>query len=733
MKRLGWIFGLTFFCSLAALAKPQPVVSSAPWNSPYPAEQIQQSVLFSSFAAPPKHLDPVISYSSNEWGIISQIYEPPLQYRYLKRPYTLEPLTLTKMPTVRYLDAKGREVSADDKQVAFSEYHFVLRDDVFYQPHPAFVQKGGKYRYFPLSPQQQAALKQVASPTDFPQLATRKLRAEDYVYAIKRMAVRQNHSPILDTMTQYIVGLADFSKKVTAQRVAFEKQHPDAWFDLRPFQISGVRVSDNRHFSIRLKGRYPQFLYWLSMNFFAPIPWEAERFYQQPFLQHQNMTLDTFPVGTGPYYLAENNPNLRMVLKKNPNFHPEFFPTDPSAPKALQQEAGKRLPMIEQVVFSLEKESVPLWNKFLQGYYDASGVSSDSFDQAIQVQATGMQLTPMMAAKGIQFVSAVQSSIMYLAFNMLDPVVGGLSEAQRKLRQAISIALNYEEYISIFLNGRGQVAQGLIPPGIFGYESGKAGMNPYVYDWKSGQLQRKSLAEAKRLLAEAGYPNGVSAKTGEPLKLYYDAIGTGADAKAQLNWMMKQFKKLGIELVVRATDYNRFQEKVRKGKVQIFGWGWNADYPDPENFLFLLYGGNGVVKTQGSGINSANYDNPEFNRLFEQMQTMSNTPQRQAIIHRMVRIAQKDAPWVWGFYPKSLTLYHHWYHNIVPNLMANNSLKYRRIDGQSRWQSVQQWNQPVLWPFMGLVIGTVLLVWGAWRLYQSKQQRRGLCLEEGGC
>jgi len=709
--------GLWFFITLFFSTWVQAVT---PWNSPYPAEKIQKSVLFSSFSAPPKHLDPVVSYSSNEWGIISQIYEPPLQYAYLKRPYQLEPLTLTKMPEVVYLDADGQSVSAESPNLAFSEYHFELRSDIRYQPHPAFV-------YAEISPALQQQLSDIASPMDFPQLGSRTLVAADYAYAIKRMAVRQNHSPILDTMMQYIVGLKAYSKQVTA----LAKQQKDAWLDLRPYEIEGVQVQDDRHFSIRIKGRYPQFLYWLSMNFFAPIPWEADRFYHAEFLQSKNITLDTFPVGTGPYYLAENNPNLRMRLVKNPNFHFEAYPSESSGvPKKLLQpllqDAGKPLPFIEEVVFSLEKESVPLWNKFLQGYYDASGVSSDSFDQAIQVQGNGMQLTPTMQQKGIQFVSAVQTSIMYLAFNMMDPVVGGLEEAKQKLRQAISIALNYEEYISIFLNGRGQAAQGPIPPGIFGFQAGKAGYNPYVYDWQNGQAVRKPLAVAKQLLAEAGYPNGISVQTGEPLKLYYDAIGTGADAKAQLNWMMKQFKKLGIELVIRATDYNRFQDKVRQGKVQLFSWGWNADYPDPENFLFLLYGDNGVVKTQGSGINSANYDNPEFNRLFQQMQTMPNSPQRLKIIHQMMRIVQKDAPWVWGFYPKSLTLYHHWYHNIYPNLMANNSLKYRRIEGESRWQAIQQWNTPIIWPFVLLLLATVLLLWGAWRLYQQRQQRRGL-------
>ena len=72
--------------------------------------------------------------------------------------------------------------------------------------------------------------------------------------------------------------------------------------------------------------------------------------------------------------------------------------------------------------------------------------------------------------------------------------------------------------------------------------------------------------------------------------LYFDVTARGAEDKSSLDWMRKQFQKLNIQLVVRSTDYNRFQDKIRKGNAQIFEWGWNADYPDPENFLFLCTG-----------------------------------------------------------------------------------------------------------------------------------------------
>ncbi|WP_343034830.1 ABC transporter substrate-binding protein [Thiomicrorhabdus cannonii] len=702
------------------------------WNQPYSHAQIESSTLFSSFSEPPKHLDPVVSYSSNEWSILGQIYEPPLQYHYLKRPYTLEPLTLQTLPEVRYLNAAGQALQ-NNQTVAYSEYTLTLKPNVFYQPHPAFVMQDGRLKYGDLS---EAQLKTIHSVADFKEQGTRELLAEDYVYAIKRMGLRQNHSPILDTMQHYIVGLREFSSLASedyAAKIAGDPQVKNRFFDLRNYAISGVKVIDKYRFSIRIKGEYPQFLYWLSMNFFAPIPWEAERFYKQPGLVAKNITLDTSPVGTGPYYLAENNPNKRMRLVANPNFHDEFYPVDglaEGADAALLNDAGKKLPFIKEVVYTLEKESVPLWNKFLQGYYDASGVSSDSFDQAVSIGAGGgMQLTQEMQDKGIGFLTTVQPTIMYLGFNMADPVVGGYSEQQRKLRQALSIAVNYDEYITIFLNGRGVAAQGPIPPGISGYQTGQAGLNPYTFEWQNGRAQRKALEQAKRLLAEAGYPEG-RLPDGSPLTLYFDTPATGPDSKAQLNWYRKQFAKLGIELVIRATDYNRFQDKVRGAKAQMFVWGWNADYPDPENFLFLLYGGNAAIHTNGAGINSANYDNPEFNRLFEQIKTMADSPERRDLIAQMVAIAQRDAPWVWGFYPQSLALYHGWYHNVWANPLANNTLKYKRIDAAQRTAMQQQWNQPVIWPLILVFALLLLAVYPLYRAYRARQTKRLVATEE---
>jgi oligopeptide transport system substrate-binding protein len=681
-------------------------------NNPYPQEDGDQSVVYGSFSERPKHMDPAVAYDASAYTFIAQIYEPPFQYHYLKRPYELTPLTATGMPKVDYLNAKGEKLAstADDNDIAYTDYLIEIQPGIRYQPHPALAKNTeGEYIYHHLTGEQ---IGELDTLQDLPETGSRELTAEDYVYQIKRLAHPKIQSPIAELMKNYIVGFDEFSKQVAQKQV----------FEMKDISMTGVNALDRYRYRIRIKGKYPQFVFWLAMPFFSPMPWEADVFYGQSGLSDKNITLDWFPIGTGPYFLAENNPNRRMILQKNPLFHMETYPSEGEPgdrEKGLLADAGKPLPFIDKFVYMLEKETIPYWNKFLQGYYDASGIASDNFDQAIQFTGSGAAtLTEAMEEKGIQLETAVMTTIYYMGFNMLDATVGGDSERARKLRQAIAIAVDYEEYIAIFANGRGVAAQGLIPPGIYGYAEGEEGINPYVYDWVNGKAQRKSIDVAKRLMSEAGYPGGIDPKTKQALILYFDTTAVSVDDRPRMNWYRKQFGKLGIKLVIRGTDYNRFQQKMRDGNAQIFVWGWNADYPDPENFFFLLYGPN--AKVARGGENVSNYQNPEFDRLFEQMRNMGNGEQRYRLIQSLQELVRRDAPWIFGYHPKSFTLYHGWYKNLKPNLMANNQLKYLRIDTEERARKRSEWNDPVFWPLLIAFVVFVLLLIPAILAYRRR-------------
>ena len=718
----------SLFCVSVALAG-----CSEAWNNPYPAGDAGKNILYSSFSERPKHLDPAQAYTADEYDFIWQVYEPPLQYHYLKRPYTLVTASAAEMPRPRYYGSAGRELPANASNIAYSVYEIRIKPGIRYQPHPAFARDAaGRSLYLDLKPGDIADKYRLA---DFAQSGSRELIAADYVYQIKRLAAPHVHSPILGHMSDYIAGLKEYAALLEEENKKLQgarpKGAPPAWLDLTRYDISGVQVVDRYTYRIKVRGKYPQFLYWQAMPFFAPVPPEADRFYAQAGMAEKNFSLDWYPVGTGPYMLTENNPNARMVLERNPNFRGEAYPSDgepADAAAGLLADAGKTGPFIDKILFTREKEGIPYWNKFLQGYYDQSGISNDNFDNAVRISIEGdAALSSEMERRGIRLKTSVATSIYYLSFNWLDPDVGGQgdtarTERTRKLRQAISIAMDNEEFISIFANGRGIPGQGPIPPGIFGFREGKGSINPVVYEEAGGAWRRKSVAQAKKLMAEAGFPNGRDAKTGQPLVLYLDTTGGGPGGKARLDWYRKQFQKIDIQLEFRTTDWNRFQEKIRKGNTQMFFLGWNADYPDPENFMFLLHGPQGGVKFNGE--NKANYSNPEFDRLFDRMKNMENGPERQAVIDRMVALLRVDAPWVWSYHPKDYGLYHTWLYNVKPNTMARNGLKFYRLDPVEREARRAEWNRPVVWPILLLLALLVLFTLPALRTWRAREMAK---------
>jgi oligopeptide transport system substrate-binding protein len=177
------------------------------WNDPYPIAERGQNILYTAFTQRPKHLDPVQSYSEDEATFLYQIYEPPLQYHYLKRPFELNVAAAERMPVLRQFDADGKVLppGADPARIARSEYEIRIRPGIRYQPHPAFAADAkGQPLYLGLTA---ADLADKRSLGDFPQTGTRELTADDYAYQIKRLAHPRLHSPVLELMGDYIIGL----------------------------------------------------------------------------------------------------------------------------------------------------------------------------------------------------------------------------------------------------------------------------------------------------------------------------------------------------------------------------------------------------------------------------------------------------------------------------------------------------------------------------------------------
>lgn len=633
-------------------------------NDPYPDGDARAKVLYVAFSAPPRTLDPAVAYSTTDHLVTGNVFDTLLEYDYLERPYRLIPGLAEAVP-------HGEPLA--DGRVA---YRFTLRPDALYQDDACFALGGAARR-------------------------TRAVDAADVAFALARLADPAVGSPVVDTFAK-LDGFHAFAERLQALRDAdpvFAALRAEQQY-ARAGGIAGVRVIGPTEVEIVLREPYPQILYWFAMPFTAPVPWEAVAYYDGENGRDQ---LADHPVGSGPFRLARYDRLSRIVLTRNDNWygvrHPEWhapgatYPTRGTARDAaagLLDPAlvGHALPFLERLELRRDPEQVPAFIKFMQGYYDTAPIIRESFDRFVR----GDGLTPHAAALGLELEQAVLAAVYYLGFNMDDAVVGAPGGARsRALRQAMSLAIDAGEFLRLFANARGVPAQSPLPPDIFGYDP--AYRNPF----RSIDLPR-----AAALLAEAGYRNGVDPATGRPLHLTLDANDTSARGHLMFTFFVEAWKRLGLDVEIAATDYNQFQDKVRSGAYQVFWWGWVADYPDPENFLFLLYGPMG--RTRSGGPNTANFADPRYDALFVRMRALDNGPERLALIAEMRAVLERERPWIEVFHPEDLALHHGWLDGVKPQALSLPAVKYYDLDPARRERQRAAWNAPVRWPAWALLV-----------------------------
>ena len=558
--------------------------------------------------------DPVMAGDVASALAISRIYEGLLQYSYLARPYQVEPCLSDTMPDV-----------SENGLV----YTFKIRKGIYFQDDPCFTATKGKGR---------------------------ELTADDFVYAIKRVADIKTGSTGYWAFNDRIVGLDEFRTKSSGEQATDYKS-----------EVEGITAPDRYTLRIHLKRSYPQLLWILTMHYAFAIPHEAVEYYGRDFVNH--------PVGTGPYCLKSWVRNYRIEYTRNPKWNEtgrvENYPLDGNesdkklglladAGKPLEAR-GKPIPFIDRIVQYVVSDSTTLWFMFLRGQTESSGISRDNWDAVITSDKT---LKNELAGMGIKMFSTPVMETYYIGFNMDDPVVGG----NHLLRQAMACAFNTEHYIH-FYNNRVIRASGPIPPGIAGFEKQDS---RYPFD----------LDRAKKLLIQAGYPKGKDPKTGRRLKLNLD-IGNPNDpeVRASVELFSSFMDKIGIKIVPVYNNWPTFLSRIERRQAQLFRLGWVADYPDAENFLQLFYGPN-----SSPGPNHCNYSNKSFDALYEKVRIMADSPERTALYQQMAEIVIKDCPWIFEQHPLSYGLHHQWLKNYKPHDFPYGMNKYHAVDYIQRKQ-----------------------------------------------
>ncbi len=505
----------------------------------------------------PKSLDPADGSSVYDNRCCCLVYETLLQYKYLMRPPTLEPLLLEEMPEV-----------SDDRLT----YKFKLKKEVYFHDDPCF--EGGKGR---------------------------EMVASDVIYSWKRIADNDVSSKNWWLMKDTVAGFDEYR----------EAQNAADSFDYEA-DVEGFKIINDYEFEVVLKEPVQRFLWTLAMFQFSIVPREAVEKYgnKEKFLNH--------PVGTGPFRMAEEDwvHGKSIVFTRNPNYRECYYP-DEHMPDDKEHDfhepAGTRLPIVDRVEVTFYVDSQPMWLQFRSGNLDYTTVPAENYTTAFNKRTK--KLKPEFRKEGITGYHVPLLDFIYFGFNMEDELLGGYSDEKKYLRQAISLALDWEERNDSFYNSTCVIYDGMIPPDLAGYP--KDGNGPISY--RGPDLQR-----AKELLAKAGYPNG----EGLPTITYYTSRGANLQQQAEMT--TRQLKKIGVNINPRLEDFAPFTETLDNKKAPIFSLAWGSDYPDAENNLQLFYGPNGAP-----GSNSFNYKNDEFDRLYEKIRLMPPSDERTAIYEKM--------------------------------------------------------------------------------------------------
>lgn len=467
----------------------------------------------------------------------------------------------------------------------------------------------------------------------------RELKAKDFLYAWKRLLIPALQSNGTWIFEDKVVGYTELKKAIMDDKTKPIEEHLAS-------EIEGMKALDDYTIQIKLTQPYPQLLHVLAMGFGAPMAKEVTDKYGHEGLNERM-------VGTGPYVLKQNVRGSKIILVKNPNFRGEKFPSagDAKAKEAgLLADAGKALPFADEMQFQIYKEDQPQWLQFQKGNLEASGIPKDNFSSAVSAG----NLTPDLLAKGILLTKGEEPVIWYLNFNMKDKLLG----TNANLRRAIVRAVDRDYMINLFLNGRGVKATSIIPRDIAGF----TGRKEVIGDF--------NLAEAKKYLAKAGYPEG---KGLPPIR--FDLRGASTASRQQADYIVKALDQIGVKIQVEVNTFPAYLEKEKNGNLQFFFGGWSADYPDPENFLQLLYG-----KNVSPGPNASNWRNGEFDKLYEKIAAMMPSKERTDLIRKAEQIVFDDAVWSMLYYPIRYNLFQGWVRNYRPNPLILNDLKYIDID-----------------------------------------------------
>ena len=352
-------------------------------------------------------------------------------------------------------------------------------------------------------------------------------------------------------------------------------------------RVSGIVTPDDRTLRITVQAPDPLFLHKLAMPFAAAVPAEEVQRWGEDFARH--------PVGSGPFALQEWLPGQRLVVARNPDY---FVPGIP------------RLAGVVRLVGVNEELE---WLKYESGQVDVAAIPPAEFPRVIR----DPRYQPLL------------HHVTTLRTNYLGMKCDHEPFTDRRVRQAMNYAVNKEKLLRL-INNRGVIADGFLPPNMPGYSPAVRG---YPFD-----PQR-----ARHLLAAAGYANGFSSTLW---------VRSDETTLRLAQAVQQDLADVEVAVQIKALAWGPFLEAVRAPDlVPLFLLGWEADFPDPSNFLEVLL----HSKYIGSN-NDTNYRNPDVDSQLDEAARTADPRARMRVLQAVESRAVVDAPWVFLFHPVSYAI-----------------------------------------------------------------------------
>jgi peptide/nickel transport system substrate-binding protein/oligopeptide transport system substrate-binding protein len=347
--------------------------------------------------------------------------------------------------------------------------------------------------------------------------------------------------------------------------------------DGRANYVKGLNAIGKYIFVIKLSEAYAPFLSILGMNKFKVLPKEE--------IERLGPDFEKSPVGTGSFKFVSMKEGEEIVLEANPD-HFE----------------GR--PYLDKIVFKIFHGSPreEIFRRFKEGELEDSFIPFQDVEEVV---------------KSKQYIF-FQKPILSLRFFGLNTQIDPLKK--EKIRKAIYLAIPKEEIGKEVLKGMAHLTDRIIPLGMPGYHPGKKSLK---YDTH----------KARELLREAGHPEGRGI---QPI-VFWSAAKSELAVK-ELEMVKNALSKIGISIDVQyETNWPKFQELLSLKKAPMFMYAWYADFPDPDNFLGILF-------HSKSKYNYWAYHNPEVDRLLDKAKTERDYLKRMEMYRKIEEIVLDDAP-----------------------------------------------------------------------------------------